>query len=119
MAEFKLETRDHRNAFAPGERIDGIAGWDLAEPAKWVEVRLFYRTAGKGDEDAAIVDSQRFEQPPPVDAQAFEFTAPDGPLSYEGRLIELRWGLELVAHRVKKSEVLQLTLTADRAAGRP
>jgi hypothetical protein len=112
MPTLTLETTNQRTAFAPGEPIDGLCGWEFDDgPPAWVEVRLFWQTLGKGDKDIAVAEVARFESPATVDAQTFHFTAPPGPLSYEGRLIEVRWGLELVAHKVKETATLELTLT--------
>ena len=116
MANLTIETHENRSAYRPGESIEGIAGWELDRPAKWVEVRLFYQTAGKGDEDAAIVEVQRFDDPATTDAQVFRFAVPDGPFSYAGRLIELRWGIEVVAHRVKQPASMPIVLSASGEA---
>ncbi|MEM8737840.1 MAG: hypothetical protein AAGG38_05090 [Planctomycetota bacterium] len=106
-------------SYRPGDRIDGVAGWQLDKAARWVEVRLFWRTAGKGDEDAVIVDSVRYDEPGEVDARAFSFVAPTGPFSYEGRLIEIAWGVEVVARRAKQTARITLTLSSTGEAVRP
>ena len=113
MAKLTVELNANQTKFVSGEAIDGLAGWDFgADPPKWVEVRLYWHTLGKGDEDVAIADSVKFENPRAIDAQVFGFTAPQGPFSYEGRLIEIAWGIEVVAHRTKTTAQLGLTLSA-------
>jgi hypothetical protein len=110
----KIETQDEVTRYRPGETVNGLAAWDFADdPPKWVEVRLFWRTLGKGDEDAFIVATERFDGPAAVDAQLFALAVPEGPFSYVGQLIEVRWGLEAVAHRVRESVQLELTVSAD------
>lgn len=112
MPTLTLETNANQTLFRPGDPIDGLAGWEFADdPPKWVEVRLYWRTAGKGTEDAVIADAIRFDEPAAVDAQVFHFVAPEGPLSYEGRLIEIRWGIEVVARKTKETAQLDLTLS--------
>lgn len=112
MPKLTVEINNNQTKFVPGESIDGIAGWDFGGDApKWVEVRLYWHTLGKGDEDIVIADSMKFETPRAVDAQVFGFTAPSGPFSYEGRLIEIAWGIEVVAHRTKATAQLPLTLS--------
>ena len=109
----RIETYENREAFAPGQAVDGLAAWEFEEgqaPA-WIEVRLFWRTQGKGDTDAVIVAAQRFDQPDHADAQLYSLTLPAGPFSYVGEKLEVRWALELVAHRVKRSERLDLTVS--------
>ena len=112
MPTLTAEFASDQRTFAPGEPIDGLAGWDLeGKPRKWVEVRLFWATSGKGTPDAVIVDAVKFEDPADIDAQAFHFTAPEGPLSYEGRLIEIGWGVEVVAHKVREPARLECLLS--------
>lgn len=119
MPTLTVELNANQTRFKPGEPIDGLAGWDFADDApKWVEVRLYWHTAGKGDEDIVVVDSTKFEAPRAVDAQVFGFVAPDGPFSYEGRLIEIAWGVEVVAHRTKETAQVGLTLSATGEAVR-
>ena len=114
MPKLTLETARQQTTFAPGEAVDGLAGWEFDDdPPKWMEVRLYWRTLGKGDEDLSVVQAQRFEGPAQVDAQTFHFTLPAGPLSYEGRLIEVRWGLELVGRRLKDTAQVDLVVGAD------
>ncbi len=113
MATLTVELNGNQTQFVPGEPIDGLAGWDFGTDApKWVEVRLYWHTLGKGDEDIVIADSMKFETPRAVDAQVFHFVAPVGPFSYEGRLIEIAWGIEVVAHRTKTTAQVGLTLSA-------
>ncbi|MEM9883576.1 MAG: hypothetical protein AAF800_11730 [Planctomycetota bacterium] len=108
-----VEINGNQTAFRPGEPIDGLAGWQLDDPPKGVEVRLFWQTAGKGTEDVSVVEAARFDGPAAVDAQTFHFTAPGGPLSYEGNLIELRWGVEVVARKVNEAARVSLVVSPD------
>ncbi|MEM9914309.1 MAG: hypothetical protein AAF911_05055 [Planctomycetota bacterium] len=113
MATLTVELNANQTQFTPGQPIDGLAGWDFGtDSPKWVEVRLYWHTLGKGDEDIVIADSVKFETPRAVDVQVFGFTAPRGPFSYEGRLIEIAWGIEVVAHRTKTTAQIGLTLSA-------
>ena len=119
MAELKLETHENRTHFAPGEVIQGIAGWQLDEPPETVELLLFWHTSGKGDRDVSTADQTAFDNPPAVDAQVFSFTAPNGPYSFDGKLIALHWSLELVVepgHHVKR---LDLTIAPEGVAVTP
>lgn len=97
--------------FAPDQPIDGLAGWEFEDAPKWVEVRLFWRTAGKGTSDVMIAATQRYDDPLAVDAQVFSLTAPAGPMSYVGSLIEIVWGVEVVAHKTKENAVLEFILS--------
>lgn len=112
MPTLTVELSGGQTSFRPGDPIDGLAGWDLGDDAsKWVEVRLYWATAGKGTPDVVIVAAEKFEAPAAVDAQVFRFVAPAGPFSYEGRVIEIGWGIEIVAHKTKEVAQLNLTLS--------
>ena len=104
MSENKLsiELLNDKLAYRPGELVEGVAGWELENPPRYTEVRLYWYTVGKGDEDSGLVDSAKFESPPAVDAQIFRFTLPPGPYSFSGKLISLIWVVELAVHKVKR-----------------
>ena len=104
-----LELMENRTNYQPGEIIEGIAGWQLEKPVDKIEVLLCWKTSGRGTEDTGIADSFVFENPQPVDAQIFQIKAPNGPYSYDGKLIAIRWALEIVAGG--KSRGLQLGVT--------
>lgn len=106
-----LETIDNASAFAPGDTIEGVAGWELEAPPERVEVRLFWHTAGKGGEDVSVVETVRFDAPQAADAQPYRFTTPEGPYAFEGKLITLRWGIELVVVPGGPSRRLSITLS--------
>jgi hypothetical protein len=113
MPKLTLETDEQRTAFAPGHLIRGVAGWELDAPPAWVELRLFWRTTGRGDSNLAVAATQRWEQPPAVDAQLFAITAPLGPLSFSGKLICLQWGLELVPAKGKDAARIDLVIAPE------
>lgn len=83
--------------FRPGEQIRCVAGWQLDEPAEALEARLFWYTAGKGDQDVGVVETERIEAPSLEGSREFSFKAPRSPYSFSGTLITLTWALELVA----------------------
>ena len=64
-------------------------------------MRLYWKTSGKGSEDMHVAATARFDDPPAVDARVFQLPVPRGPYSYRGTLLEIGWGIELVAHKVK------------------
>ena len=107
----KIGTRDSRTEFRPGEEISGAVGWQLTQPPKSVEVRLFWYTRGKGTEDVSVVDTVRFDNPKQEEARPFSFTAPAGPYSFSGKLISLIWALELVTEPGNESARLDLTIS--------
>jgi hypothetical protein len=109
MSTLRLEIAGDR--FRPGERVAGGAAWDLASPPKAVEVRLFWRTEGKGTVDVEVVDRVRFDGPAARQAEKFEFNLPPSPYSFSGKLISLLWGVELVVQPDGPSERASFTLS--------
>jgi hypothetical protein len=92
-----VELADGRTKYRPGETLEGVAFWDLEAAPATVEVRLFWRTQGKGTVDLAVVSVKRFDGVGAKDRRAFQIPLPPGPYSFSGTLISLVWGLELVA----------------------
>lgn len=86
-----------KTAYRPGDEVLGVASWTLEEPPKTVEVRLFWHTQGKGDQDVEIVETTVFPGPGQTDLREFRFRLPDGPYSFSGKLISLLWAIEVVA----------------------
>lgn len=86
-----------QTAFRPGEEVRGTASWSLEEPPKAVEVRLFWHTQGKGDQDVEVVETTVLPGPGQMDRREFRFRLPEGPYSFSGKLISLLWAIEVVA----------------------
>ena len=97
----KVEIDGGRAAFAPGERVEGLASWELQEPPAELEVRLFWCTSGRGTEDQSVVAVEAVPAPAASGWVRFSFALPPGPYSFSGRLVSLGWAVELVAPREK------------------
>ena len=82
-------------SFHPGEVVTGFAEWDLPG-VTGAEVRLFWRTSGKGTPDTATAGVVRWERPAARERREFRLTLPDSPYSFSGKLISLLWAVELV-----------------------
>ncbi|HYU32194.1 MAG TPA: hypothetical protein VEW48_08520 [Thermoanaerobaculia bacterium] len=93
----QVETVDGRTSFRPGDAIDGTVRWKLPKPPKTIELRLFWSTEGRGDQDLQVVETVPFESPEAQDQRAFRIRLPEGPYSFSGHLITLHWALEAVA----------------------
>ncbi|MCX6603535.1 MAG: hypothetical protein NTV52_08075 [Acidobacteria bacterium] len=85
---------DHA-ATAPGELITGLAQWRLTAPPETLEVRLVWKTAGKGDVDMANVPLLQVPLSGHPGQLKISFPAPLGPWSYSGSLFSIAWILEL------------------------
>lgn len=95
MTRLSIETTGRKLAFRPGEACEGSVSWELDEPPESVELRLFWYSEGKEEQDVEVVASQSFELAPRGEG-SFRFEIPAGPLSFTGALIKLAWALELV-----------------------
>jgi hypothetical protein len=108
MDSIQVETRSG-TVFAPGETVQGTVSWQLDTPAKTVELRLFWYTTGKGDQDVGVVSTVPFPSPAQQDQRSFSISLPSGPYSFSGSLISLLWALEAVAEpgaRAGRVEIL-------------
>jgi hypothetical protein len=97
-----------RTTCRPGERLAGKAGWQLEEAPKKAKIRLFWQTSGKGTTDTGIVEERQIESPQAAQLVDFTFDLPSSPYSFEGRLITLRWGVEVVAGKASSCTWFEL-----------
>ncbi len=95
MHKLNIELYDGKNAFAPGERVEGKIQWSVDAEPKALELSLLWYTSGKGTRDASVVNSKRIDRPGSSGSDQFSFTLPSGPYSFSGKLISLIWALEL------------------------
>ena len=115
MNSVGIETRDGQTHFVPGEPISGRCQWQLEKQAKAVEVRLFWYTEGKGDQDVGLVDTLRIDDPAQQGWSDFSFELPLGPYSFSGRLISLTWALEVLALGTDATQRLDLVVSPSGA----
>jgi len=94
MEYLKIEVEGRGNTIRPGETVEGRLEWSLENPPERLEVRLLWFTEGRGTRDIGVVGRQSFENQPETGSLSFSIRAPDGPYSFEGRLITLRWIME-------------------------
>jgi hypothetical protein len=109
MAELTLETQDDKTQFAPGEMIEGTAGWEVDQRPEEATLCLFWHTAGKGEQDVGIATKMVFEEPGNIETRAFSLQAPEAPYSFSGKLITLTWSLELLiepGHEVQRVDLV-------------
>ena len=111
MSGLSLQLADGKTKFRPGERVEGLAFWELDEAPKSLEVRLYWRTQGKGTVDLEIVRTELVPVPFAAGRRAFAFELPAGPYSMSGRLVSIVWGVELVAEPKGQSENVGITLS--------
>jgi hypothetical protein len=113
MSDLQIDIDDGRSAFTPAADLSGKVSWSLEKPPRWLELRLFWVTRGKGTEDRAVVQVARFDQPQPAETRTFRFKLPEGPYSFSGKLISLVWALELVAEPSRAVSRVEIILAPE------
>jgi len=96
MKSIEIETVDASTSWRPGETLEGTVSWRFDRDPKSVELRLFWYTEGKGDQDVEVVSALAFENLASQDRRTFRFSLPAGPYSFSGKLISLTWALEAI-----------------------
>lgn len=102
MNTLKIDLKENRSAYDPGEEIAGSVSWSGDPAPQKAELRLFWFTRGKGTEDAGVIDTAIFDHPGPQETRSFSFRLPEAPYSFSGSLISLVWALELIAYPSKE-----------------
>ncbi len=82
-----------------------------ADEIKAIEWSVLWYTEGKGDEDLAVHEFQRLnvddgDTIEPSRPQHFDTVLPASPLSYEGRIVKLRWCVRIRAFLRSGKEVV-------------
>ncbi len=106
-----VQLADDRTKYRPGERLEGVAFWELGLPPKSVALRLYWRTQGKGTVDLKIVRPGKFDRPAASDRRPFSIDLPPGPYSVSGKLVSIVWGVELVAEPKGESGNVEITIS--------
>jgi hypothetical protein len=95
----------------PGQEIDGRAAWQLDDAPKRASLRLFWYTEGRGNQDVGIVAEEEFDPIRASHDEEYRFTIPESPYSFSGKLISLRWAIELVIDKGKEVERIELMVS--------
>jgi hypothetical protein len=95
MEKLSIHLQDDQTVFAPRGAMQGSVRWSLETAAKCLELSLLWHTEGKGTRDVGVVQTATFDCPGALGSKDFEFTLPDGPCSFSGRLISVIWSLEV------------------------
>jgi hypothetical protein len=111
MSSLHLELADSKVKFRPGEALEGVAFWELDAAPRSIEVRLFWRTQGKGTVDVEVVQALPFVGVGARDRRPFRFALPQGPYSVSGSLVSVVWGVEAVVEPGGDSASTEITLS--------
>jgi len=106
---------DEKAAFIPGENIRGTLRWSCPGPLSRLELRLFWRTSGKGTADTKVVDSIHWEGLKAEGDRQYALSLPMEPYSFSGKLISLIWALEAVAEGpdFRETALLDIVISPD------
>jgi hypothetical protein len=97
--------------FNVDEPISGEVIWDdLPQGHDLIELRLFWYTSGKGDQDLEVVARIAIMHPGTSGKQRFCFDSPGCPYSFSGKLISLIWAIEAVIAPLGASQSIEFTL---------
>jgi hypothetical protein len=98
--------------YRPGRVLSGqyrIKSLDASQ-VKAIEVSVLWYTVGKGDEDMAVHEFWRRDADDgrpidPAEPDRFSTVLPDSPLSYEGKIVKVRWCVRVRAFLFRGKEV--------------
>jgi hypothetical protein len=97
-----------RNAL-PGGSIAGTLQWNNLSEVSSLQVRLFWVTENrKGGRDIAIIETVTFPISGPSGQSPFQFKLPDGPYTFQGKLLNLQWGVEALAGKQASRDMFTL-----------
>lgn len=113
MSLLRVLLEGGRTAFRPGEPLKGTAEWSLEKTPSALEVRLYWRAWGTDELHVETIASVRLDPPSARDKRPFTFVLPGEPYSFNGRVLSLRWGVELVAMPQKQAARAEFSLGPD------
>ncbi|MEX2188182.1 MAG: hypothetical protein WD875_15355 [Pirellulales bacterium] len=92
-----IALKAYTRIFAPGDELAADFQIDAVEPdeVQAVEASVLWYTEGKGDEDLGVHFFKRFDgdedSVPLHELRSIGTTLPYSPLSYDGRIVKVRW----------------------------
>ena len=113
MERISVETANGQTAFDSGAEVRGQVEWEFTNPAKRIEIRLFWYTRGKGTTDAQVVKIHRLDAMTPHGREPFRFVLPEEPYSFSGKLISLVWAIEAIADPGQRTARLELVVAPE------
>lgn len=111
-----IQIRDRQTDFSPRDTVMGEVAWQLDAPPKSAELRLLWRTSGRGSPDVGIVETVPFPNPQATETRPFALKLPEGPYSFSGALITLQWALELTTDPGDQTANLEITVAPEGRA---
>jgi hypothetical protein len=97
----------------PRDTVEGRVEWRLDKEPKDLELRLCWFTGGRGTEEAETIAVLPLGDMA-SGSRDFSFVLPGEPWSFDGKLIRLAWGLEVVAKKSGGLALEELVVAPDR-----
>lgn len=95
MISISLEQQG--SGFVPGDPVSAAIEWSLDEEPQSLDVRLVWNTSGRAKEHVCVAATTTIDAPGRSGRRRVQFRAPEGPYSFDGRLVSLTWAIEAVA----------------------
>ena len=109
-----IAIRGVQASYRPGASISGSVEWNTSKAIDALVIKLFWMTSGAAPCQVGLVDSCTIERPNPYGTSSFEFRLPDGPLSFEGKLLGLAWAVEAIALPSRQNSHALFSVSPDR-----
>lgn len=109
MINIQLDNAE--STFAPGDTISGSVEWS-EETGESMEVRLIWFTRGKGDRDFELIATHDVSSFGPSGSERFQFSAPNRPQSFAGKLVALQWAIESIVFPDENAELKELIISS-------
>ena len=103
--EIELEHFNHQ----PFQNLKGRVRLAAPSTAQSLELRIFWFTRGRGDEEAEIL--HRIELNPQQLLSDFSWQLPAAPYSFAGQLITLAWAVEVVDENEQSLDLVPFLLS--------
>lgn len=106
-----IEIEGSRDRFQPGDTIEGNARWQLEPEPNGLELRLFWFTQGKGNQDVEVIRKISINNAGASGRRNFALVLPEGPYSFRGKLISLVWAIELVSDEPEEATRIEFVVS--------
>ncbi|GHC55629.1 hypothetical protein [Roseibacillus persicicus] len=103
--EIELDHFHHQ----PFQELTGRVRITGSLPAKKMELRVFWFTRGRGDEEAKVLHRQEIS--PHDSLVPFAWKLPPAPYSFAGKLITLAWAVEVVDEKEQSLDLVPFLLS--------
>jgi hypothetical protein len=107
----RIQLDNSQTNLRPGEKFRGTIFWDLETVPAELNAYLVWHTEGKGDEDFDNAIEESWNPSVNQGSQRFEWIAPRGPLSLNGKLLRICWELEASVPEIKESAKLEVVIS--------